>query len=404
MVDQLLGEAMRLGQKPHSAYRSYWAIYNPIITFFRDKGLEDYCPEILQEYIGWVTEKYRNGQIRRERHSMLTTAARRVSHFERTGTYLWNVPKRGTRHELDAYYTGLMDGFLASGDFHPNTAGDLEWVARRYFHWLRGQGVMDIRQADQAVIQKYLHICMVEMKPTSVYNVQLYLRKLYRFLYEEGYTGDSYEAFFAFKICRESRLFPAAEDGMVDAILNVIDTQTAIGKRDYAIILLGYVLGMRSVDIARLRLSEILWAKGEICFTQRKTAKSVVLPLTTDVGEALRDYILNGRPETDLDEVFLRALPPYLPFKDPYCINTQFNVYCKRAGIPRKAWDGLSFHSLRRSAGKRMVTGGTPVTTVAQVMGHSSIDSTKKYIALDSRHLAECALDFSGIEAEVRHE
>lgn len=402
LIDQVLDEAMRLGQKPHGAYRSYWDIYNPIITFFRGRGLEDYSPEVLKEYIAWVTDKYRNGQIKRERHSMLTTAARRVAHFERTGAYLWNVPKRGTRYELDAYYTGLMDEFLASDDFHPNTAGDLEWVARRYFHWLRGQGITDIRQAEQETIQKYLHSCMEEMKSTSVYNVHLYLKKLYRFLSDRGYIGSSYEAFFSFKICRESRLFPAAEDGMVDAILNVIDTQTAIGKRDYAIILLGYVLGMRSVDIARLKLSEILWAKGEICFTQRKTSKAVVLPLTTDVGEALRDYILNGRPETDCEEVFLRALPPYLPFKDPYCINTQFQVYCKRAGISREAWDGLGFHSLRRAAGKRLVTAGTPVNTVAEVLGHTSIDSTKKYIALDSGHLAECALDFSGIEVEVR--
>ena len=45
-----------------------------------------------------------------------------------------------------------------------------------------------------------------------------------------------------------------------------------------------------------------------------------------------------------------------------------------------------------------MITSGVPVTTVAQVLGHSNITSTKKYIALDSVHLKECALDFTGIE------
>lgn len=402
LIDQVLAAAMQLGQKPHGAYRSYWDIYNPIITFFRNKGLEEYSPEIIQEYIAWVTEKYQNGNIKRERHSRLTTAARRVAHFESTGTYLWNVPKRGSRYELDDYYTRLVREFLAGDHFHPNTAGDLEWVARRYFYWLQQEGITDIRQTNQETIQKYLHSCMEEMKSTSVYNVHLYLKKLYSFLHERGYTQSAYESFFAFKICRESKLFPAAEDETINAILNVIDTQTAAGKRDYAIILLGYVLGMRSIDIARLKLSDILWAKGEICFTQMKTTKTVVLPLTTDVGEALRDYILNGRPEMDCEEIFLRALPPYLPFKDPHCINTQFRVYCKRAGITREAWDGMGFHSLRRAAGKRMVTTGAPVNTVAQVLGHTNIDSTKKYISLDSEHLAECALDFSGIETEVR--
>lgn len=401
LIELVLNEAMRLGQRPHGAYRNYWTIYNPIISFFRDKGLEDYSVEVLQEYIDLVTKKYQNGQIKRVRHSMLTTAARRVAHFERTGSYLWNVPKRGTRYELDAYYTGLVNEFITSDDFHPNTVGDLEWVARRYFHWLRERGITDIRQAEQEIIQKYLHDCMEEMKSTSVYNVHLYLKKLYRFLFTRGYTESSYEVFFSFKICRESKLFPAAEDKMVNAILNVLDTQTAIGKRDYAIILLGYILGMRSIDISKLKLSEILWARGEICFSQRKTGKVIVLPLTTDVGEALRDYILNGRPKAECEEVFLRALPPHLPFKDPYCINKQFGIYCKRAGIPRQAWDGLGFHSLRRATGTRMVTTGTSVNTVAQILGHTNIDSTKKYIALSSEHLAECALDFSGIEVEV---
>lgn len=224
------------------------------------------------------------------------------------------------------------------------------------------------------------------------------MKKLYRFLYEKGYTESAYEAFFSFKICRESRLFPAAEDETVDAILNVIDLQTAVGKRDYAIILLAYVLGMQAADIAKLRLSEILWAKGEIRFIQKKTNSVVIPPLTTDVGEALRDYILNGRPKTDCEQVFLRANSPFLPFKDPLCINDCFRAYCKRAGIPREAWDGLGFHSLRRAAGKRMVTSGTSIHTVAQVMGHMDINSDTKYISLDSEHFAECALDFSGIE------
>jgi len=326
LIDRILDEAVRLGQRPHGAYRSYWDIYNPIITFFEGKGLDEYSPDVLKEYSDWVDAKFADGKIKRERHSMLKTAARRVAHYEATGTYLWNVPKRGTRYELDSYYTVLLDEFLASEDFNQNTKGDIEWAARRYFHWLLGQGIREIGKANQDIIQKYLHSCFDEMKPVSVYNVHPYMRKLYRFLKVMGYAGDDYEAFFSFKICRESRLYPAAGDEMVNAVLNVIDTQTATGKRGYAVILLGYVLGMRMVDIARLRLTEIGWARGEIRFAQHKTKKPVVLPLTTDVGEALKDYILNGRPNTGCEEVFLRAFPPFLPFKNPNCINTQFAV------------------------------------------------------------------------------
>ena len=66
--------------------------------------------------------------------------------------------------------------------------------------------------------------------------------------------------------------------------------------------------------------------------------------------------------------------------------------------LQRVAFDGKGFHSLRRAVGKNMITSGVPVTTVAQVLGHNGTSSINKYIALDSVHLKECALDFSGIE------
>jgi site-specific recombinase XerD len=66
--------------------------------------------------------------------------------------------------------------------------------------------------------------------------------------------------------------------------------------------------------------------------------------------------------------------------------------------LPRNAFDGRGFHSLRRAFGKGMVTAGVPIEAVAQAIGDSHIDSVKKYVSLDSHHLKECALDFSGIE------
>jgi len=44
-----------------------------------------------------------------------------------------------------------------------------------------------------------------------------------------------------------------------------------------------------------------------------------------------------------------------------------------------------------------MVVAGIPITTIAQVLGHSNISSTKQYISLDSVHLKECALNLDGI-------
>lgn len=75
-------------------------------------------------------------------------------------------------------------------------------------------------------------------------------------------------------------------------------------------------------------------------------------------------------------------------------------MYHAKAGLTYVAFDGHSFHGVRRAVGRTLVTAGIPVATVAQILGHGNVDSTKSYISLDSSHLKECALDFSGIEIE----
>ena len=71
------------------------------------------------------------------------------------------------------------------------------------------------------------------------------MKKLCRFLAERGYSSETFEGLLSFKVSRESKLFPAASPDEVNAILNVIDRRVPRGNRDYAIILLGVVTGLR---------------------------------------------------------------------------------------------------------------------------------------------------------------
>lgn len=196
------------------------------------------------------------------------------------------------------------------------------------------------------------------------------MKKLYRFLKDSGYSEQDYHELLSMKICRESKVLPAATAEDVNAVLDVLDMDSVVGRRDYAIILLGWVVGLRAIDIIRLKLTDIDWKKGEIRVLQRKTSIPVILPLTRDVGEAIQDYILNWRPKVNYPEIFLRILPPFRPFQDAVCIGDQYDVYCYRAGIKRVPFDGKGFHSLRRAVGKNMVTSGVSVNTVSQVLGH----------------------------------
>ena len=86
------------------------------------------------------------------------------------------------------------------------------------------------------------------MASSGLHNVKLYMKKLYRFLVATEYSREDYDGLFAFSISRESKLYPAVSHEEVNRTLDIIDRRTPQGKRNYAMVLLGAVTGLRVVD------------------------------------------------------------------------------------------------------------------------------------------------------------
>lgn len=82
---------------------------------------------------------------------------------------------------------------------------------------------------------------------------------------------------------------------------------------------------------------------------------------------------------------------------DTVAIGDMFSKYQKKAGIVRQPFDGKGFHGLRRRLAKKLIVNGTPLTMVAQILGHNDLQSVRQYLSLDTNNLRECALDFSDI-------
>lgn len=104
---------------------------------------------------------------------------------------------------MSPYYEKIKVQFLQSEVFHPNTKGDIIWICDRYFGWLQHVGQPTLKKVDATVIQEYIKVTSVEMKAASLYNVRLYMRKLYRFLFPAGFSNSDYALLFAFRISRE---------------------------------------------------------------------------------------------------------------------------------------------------------------------------------------------------------
>lgn len=267
-------------------------------------------------------------------------------------------------------------------------------AARQLFYWMSFTGRTDVAALGLGDVREfYLH----RMKEVGNAEAARYNMKMaFRFLRESGMLAVDAEPVFGLPVPTRHRLLPAFEQDTLAVVLEHIDRSTPEGKRDYAFILTGASTGLRVSDMAAMKLCDIDWRKGVLGVRQRKTGQSLSLPLMTGMGEALADYILNGRGECDADEVFLSGAVPPTPVTAGY-MSAMFTRRCKAAGVSRAARDGLSFHSLRRMVGKSLVKAGQPVSMVSQVLGHHCMSTAEKYVGVDVDGLRKCALDLSAV-------
>jgi site-specific recombinase XerD len=186
----------------------------------------------------------------------------------------------------------------------------------------------------------------------------------------------------------------------VEALLAAVDRGSALGKRDYAILILVTRLGLRAGEIRTLKLEHIHWEQAEIELFQPKTKKIVLLPLSEEVGQVLIDYIRNGRPPITCREVFVRHLAPFEPFSDCNNLHHIVSAYRKKAHIPAEIPNRQGLHSLRSTLATRLLEQGTPLETIAAILGHSSQETTRIYTKVDLESLRAAALD----PEEICHE
>lgn len=108
-------------------------------------------------------------------------------------------------------------------------------------------------------------------------------------------------------------IVPAFTEAEIRSIVASIDTGSAVGKRDLAIILLAYCTGLRGIDIRRLKLTDIDWRGQSVTLTQSKNYEPITCVLNGETMNALADYVLEGRPDCGLEEVFVTCLAPHRP-------------------------------------------------------------------------------------------
>ena len=370
--------------------------FKPIIDFFNDKNKAWYSETLINELEEIYRKNVQKGIISQNVYNLRIRGTRIIREVYATGTFSWKGPACKNIPVLSENFERIIAGVADPGRSKRKNH-EIQSIVRRFLLSLADAGLSDIHQVKVEHIQAFLsNISNSQTK--SMEHVAGSLRKLDRYIAKSGLPGLPYAGLLTAVRARERKVYPCMPQDDLNKVIRSINHSTAVGKRDYAILLLAAGSGIRSGDIANIKLSDIDWRKNEIHIVQGKTHVPIRLPLQKGVCAALADYILNGRPVSKSPQIFLRNLAPFQRFNDGGSVACVLRRRMREAGVLHKAGDGKTMHGIRRMLGTQMAIEGVPVTTIAQVLGHQNTDATRPYISLDIEGLRECALEFDCLE------
>ena len=387
-IDSFLSAMTKEGY-PEKSVQMY---RNPIlclIRFCKDRGGRELDSATVEEFISYHAVRCANGEISNSTLDYYRRPARNFLNYILTGMI---HPTHKMTPEHSSLFDSVIDDIRTNAIFDTPDRAHMVSTANIFFSWLEKNNCLSPADITQEHIRGFMLNRASNVVGHTLSSDQRRLKLLNKYMLNRGLMSNDFSDYLSLPIAIEKKILPAMSLDDIYQLFLSIDRNTAQGKKDYAIVLLAAVTGLRAIDIVKLKRSDIDWKTGELRINQSKTDEPLALPLTNDVGEAIKAYILEARPQSDVPNVFVHHRAPYAPYTCGSIISGRFNTLCKRAGIECKG-----FHSLRRSVGQRMTIAEIPLMTTSQILGHSGIDVTKQYISLDSKHLSICALSFDGI-------
>ncbi len=241
------------------------------------------------------------------------------------------------------------------------------------------------------IAEKHI-LTFISSHPTSKVNIISALRVLFRFWKENSIIDGRFDDLFdTYKVRKKERIPSFYTTTEVITVEQSVSRSSGIGKRNYAMVLLASRLGLRASDIANLQFSHINWDNDLITIIMQRTGKTIELPLLTDVGNAIINYLQHGRPQSDLKYIFLYSRAPYVAATNAMVCSAINTIICK-SGVDITA-KHHGPHSLRHSLASAMLENGTMIPVISESLGHRSTETTMTYLKIDFKSLIQCAIE-----------
>tara|TARA_B110000014_G_scaffold261670_1_gene253843 strand:- start:556 stop:1440 length:885 start_codon:yes stop_codon:yes gene_type:complete len=221
------------------------------------------------------------------------------------------------------------------------------------------------------LIRKFISELRINRTQGSIRRIISNLKIYFEFLLEENIISNNlFSEISSPKI--EKKLPSIASVDEIDKMIEIIDTDTKLGKRDKAIIELIYSAGLRVSEVNNLNIDDIdTQINQAIIFGKGSKYRAVIFSNFT--SKVLKKY-LDIRDESNKNEkgFFLNNIGKRLSIRS---IQHLVKKYINLAGLNPK----YHTHTLRHSFATHLLDGGADLRVVQELLGHTSPKTTEIY-------------------------
>jgi len=380
----------------------YRCVWNRLIAYADCKNIDQYDIELglrfAKDQYGLDLENLSLPHTHRA--NFVSRAIRCLSEIQLNGSFM-------RRTKLDDFvwpteFEKLCIEYLRSyaERVKKSTFDKSEYIFRQFITFIYQRGIRDLDDITQTDIISYMG-SLQRYSPSSIDYWLGRIRGFLRFARANGYCRRDLAVLVPkARYVPQNSIPTTFTNDEVDRLLSAVDRANAVGKRDYAMLLIAVRLGMRGGDICRLKFENLRWDTDEIQIVQQKTEHVLTLPLFGDVGASIIDYLRYGRPETDSEHVFVKHCAPFEGFASSAAMYQNLKKYLQLAQISPDAPKRAGLHALRHTLASALLEQGTPLPVISEVLGHLKTDTTKIYTGIDTANLKKCALEVPALLAE----
>jgi integrase/recombinase XerC len=239
----------------------------------------------------------------------------------------------------------------------------------------------------------FARLCERYRRPASVGSVVSALRGYFRYRAAAGDPVAALVSVLSYPANWQHASLPKSlADEEIERLLTSLDWPAPAMRRSSAIVRCAVDLGLRSGEIATLRLDDIDWRAGTVRLRKTKGRREHLLPLPEPTGRAIAAYLQHERPQSPHRAVFVRRVAPHDEPITAHLVRKTIRQAYRRAGLPY-----TRSHLLRHTMARRLLDAGSSLKEVADVLRHRSLNTTLIYAKLDSRNLSTVALPWPAV-------